>query len=194
VIEQLARALAAHQIKHITDAQRKPSAVLIPIYKKDGQYHILFIQRTDKVSVHKGQISFPGGRCEKSDLSLQATALREAEEEIGLKQGDVKVIGELDDMRTVGSPYTISPFVGVIIPAAYRFKVDGFETEEIIEVPIVALLNDVCRKEEKTIVNGKSRTNYTYRYGEKLIWGATARILKQFLDIVRVACNEDRPS
>jgi 8-oxo-dGTP pyrophosphatase MutT (NUDIX family) len=190
VIEQLAHTLAARHTEHITDTQRKLSAVLIPIYFKDGQYYIIFIQRTQNVSVHKGQISFPGGRYEKTDASLQATALRESEEEIGLRSGDVKIIGELDDFITTGSRYIISPFVG-IIPHPYRFNVDGFETNEIIEIPITALLDNTCREDGKTIIDGKSYDSYIYHYGKKAIWGATARILKQFLDTVGTSLRED---
>jgi len=166
----------------MSDTRRKPSAVLIPLYLKNGKYHILFIQRTGNVSVHKYQISFPGGRYEAKDGTLQETALREAEEEIGLKRKDVRILGELDDIATSGSHYVISPFVAEI-PYPYDFKIDHFETQEIIEVPLDDLMQAGCREEGTTTVDEAVIPTYFYHYGKTVIWGATARILKQFLDI-----------
>ena len=100
VIEKLRDALAERRISRIHDQKMKVSAVLVPLFLKAGQYQLLFIQRTERVKEHKGQISFPGGAYEKADGLLLNTALREAEEEIGLTPGDVEVLGELDDMPT----------------------------------------------------------------------------------------------
>jgi 8-oxo-dGTP pyrophosphatase MutT (NUDIX family) len=111
--KKLKQALSKRQKVYISDPRRTPSAVLIPLYKKQGEYYILFIQRTDRVKDHKGQISFPGGAYEEDDDSLLQTALREATEEVGLASEDVEVLGELDDFRTIGSGYTISPFVAL---------------------------------------------------------------------------------
>jgi 8-oxo-dGTP pyrophosphatase MutT (NUDIX family) len=183
VIDDLTKALAQHTVKRVIDTKRTSAAVLIPCYVKNGQYHVLFIQRTDRVRDHKSQISFPGGACETIDKSLADTALREAEEEIGLKRKDVKVIGQLDDMATAGTNYVISPIVG-LVPYPYDFKVDEFETEEIIEVPIAALLDEKCCEEGTALVDGRAVDSYFYHYGDKVIWGATARILKQFLAII----------
>ncbi len=183
MIAQLTQTLAQRSVKRVIDSGRKASAVLIPCYVKDGQYHVLFIQRTDRVRDHKSQISFPGGACEAIDKSLADTALREAEEEIGLNRKDVKVVGELDDMATAGTNYVISPIVGLIL-YPYHFKVDEFETDEIIEVPIAALLDEKCMEEGTALVDGKAVDSYFYHYGNKVIWGATARILKQFLEII----------
>ena len=117
------------------------------------------------------------------DKSLADTALREAEEEIGLNRKDVKVIGQLDDMATAGTNYVITPIVG-LIPCPYRFKVDEFETDEIIEVPIAALMDEKCMEEGTALVDGKAVDSYFYHYSNKVIWGATARILKQLLEII----------
>jgi 8-oxo-dGTP pyrophosphatase MutT (NUDIX family) len=183
VIDSLKKALALRSIKRVIDTKRTSAAVLIPCYVKDGQYHVLFIQRSDLVRDHKSQISFPGGACELIDKSLADTALREAEEEIGLDRKDVKVLGQLDDMATAGTNYIISPIVG-LIPCPYQFKVDEFETNEIIEVPIAALLDEKCMEEGTALVDGRAVDSYFYHYGSKVIWGATARILKQFLAII----------
>ncbi len=183
VIEKLKEALAKRQVVHLSDSKLRVSAVLVPIFMKSGQYHLLFIQRTERVKEHKGQISFPGGAYEKADGQLLNTALREAEEEIGLALGDVEVLGGLDDMLTVATNYIISPFIGVI-PYPYQFKLDNWETEELIEVPITALLDKNCFSESKTITNGHEIEVYFYKYGDKVIWGATARILKQLMEII----------
>jgi 8-oxo-dGTP pyrophosphatase MutT (NUDIX family) len=183
VIERLRNALTEHRILHIHDPMMKASAVLVPVFFKAGQYHLLFIQRTERVKDHKGQISFPGGAYQKADGLLLHTALREAREEIGLAPKDVQVLGELDDTSTTTSSYIISPFVG-LIPHPYAFKLDKWETEELIEVPITALLEKDCFSEGITQQNGEEINTYFFKYGDRIIWGATAKILKQFLEIL----------
>jgi hypothetical protein len=95
----------------------------------------------------------------------------------------VTVLGELDDMPTVATHYVISPFVG-LIPYPYQFKLDEWETEELIEIPIAALLDKGCFSEGSMIVGEREMVSCFFRYGNKLIWGATARILKQFLGVI----------
>ncbi len=184
--QRLKQALSRRQKHQITGAKLVPSAVLVPIYNKEGQYYILFTQRTERVKEHKGQISFPGGAFQKGDKTLVDTALRESAEEIGLAPGEVKILGELDDTVTTTSNYIVSPFVG-LIPWPYRFKVDGWETGEIIEVPISALLDKGSLRQETKIIDGQAVTSYSYHYQGRVIWGATARILHQFLDIFSLA-------
>ena len=183
VIDILRAALAQRRIFHINDEKMKISAVLVPIFLKAGQYHLLFIQRTERVKEHKGQISFPGGAYEKADRILLNTALREAEEEIGLAPGDVDVLGELDDVPTASSNYVISPFVGAI-PYPYKFQLDKWETEELIEVPIASLLDTDCYSESIVKLNGLEIDTGFFKCRDKIIWGATSKILKQFLEIV----------
>ncbi len=160
-----------------------PAAVLLPLYLEDGRHHLLFIQRTDRVRDHKGQISFPGGAWEEEDESMQATALREASEEIGLAESDVEVLGALDEILTIGSNYLISPFVGVF-PWPYEICLDQWETEDAFGVPLAALLDTACLREGRDFIDGQSVPSYFYHYQDRVIWGATARILHQFLGIV----------
>jgi len=166
----------------VTDAPLVPAAVLLPLYAKKGEYHILFTKRTEKMEYHKGQISFPGGARHPDDLSLADTALREAFEEIGVRPEDVEILGELDDMSTLTSNFRIAPFVA-LIPHPYEFVVSGYEIEKLIEVPIAALLEKGCYREEFNIYQDKPYLRCSYRYKDEVIWGATARILKQFLDL-----------
>ena len=182
VIENLINTLSKRPIVRIHDLKMKVSAVLVPVFLKNGQYHILFIQRTERVKEHKGQISFPGGAYEKADVSLLNTALREAREEIGLAPGDVRIMGELDDSVTATSNYVISPFVG-LIPYPYSFKPDKWETEELLEIPITTLLDKNRFSERITVQNGQAIDTCFYQYGDRSIWGATAKILRQFLEI-----------
>jgi len=141
----------------------------------------MFTKRTQKVREHKGQISFPGGG-QEGDETLVNTALRECAEEIGLMAEEVEILGELDDTISVTSNYIISPFVA-LIPWPYQFKVSEEEIEELIEVPISALLDRNCQRQESEIMDGEAVPSYFYDYQGRVIWGATARILKQFLDI-----------
>ena len=180
--QRLKQALSQRKKQHIIDTSRVLSAVLLPIYCKRGEYYILFTKRTEKVKDHKGQISFPGGAYEEQDGTLLNTALRECTEEIGLAAEVVELLGELDDFLTTNSGYIMSPFVGVM-PWPYPLKVDPAEVEEIIEVPISALLDNDCLRQETEIVDGQTVTSYFYHYQGRVIWGATAKILNQFLDI-----------
>jgi len=188
VKERLRQLLAQRQKRRIVDTGRVPSAVLVPIYQKRGQYYILFIKRTEKVKEHKGQISFPGGTREKGETLLE-TALRECAEETGLRTEDVEVLGELDDEVTTTSNYIVSPFVAVT-PWPYKFKVNEDEVEEIIEIPISALLGKNCLHRDTEFLNGKAVDFYAYHYQGKVIWGATARILNRFLDIFTQALQD----
>ena len=167
--EKLRAALARRQKQHIVDTSLTPSAVLMPIYCREGEYYILFIKRSEKVKNHKGQVSFPGGTYEDGDGSLLNTALREADEEIGLMARDVEVLGELDDIVTTTSSYIVSPFVAYI-PGSYQFKVDEWEIEELIEVPVAAILDRSCLRQETKIEDGKAVTSFSYHYYGHVIW------------------------
>jgi len=148
--------------------------VLIPLYYDQGQYHVVFTERSDEVNYHKGQVCFPGGTQEPSDVSLLQTALRESEEEVGLKAKNVEILGELDDCITLTSNYVISPFVA-LIPHPSSLKANGREVKEAFSVPLSFLMDEANFKQD----------SYTYEYGGHIIWGATARILKQFIDLMK---------
>jgi len=167
----------------VTDAPLAPAAVLVPIYERNDEYWILFTKRTQKVEHHKGQISFPGGAHDKVDRDLVNTALRETFEEIGVQPEHVELLGELDRIGTLTSNFLITPFVG-IIPYPYEFTIATNELEELVEVPISALLDNNNYREESHVYEGRTYVASFFEYKGKVIWGATARILKQFLDLV----------
>jgi 8-oxo-dGTP pyrophosphatase MutT (NUDIX family) len=180
---ELKKILAKRTKRYITDDNRVPSAVLIPIFKHDGQYYIVFIKRTNKVKVHKGQISFPGGMRDEGDKTLLDNALREAAEEIGLRQADARVLGELDDEITTTSNYIVTPFIA-LVPWPYQFTPSKIEVAKIISVPLTALLDKANRKPATEILNGKTIESFDYYYQGTRIWGATARILNKLLAII----------
>jgi len=181
--EKIRRILSHREKRFIRDEKLSPAAVLVPIYEKAGEYYLIFTKRTQKVNYHKGQISFPGGGYHQEDKTLSVTALRESFEEIGLNPQDVEILGELDDAATITSNYIISPFVA-LIPYPYEFSINEDEVEEIIHVPLAALLNQTSFRQEQHLFHGQPFTTYFYEYNGKIIYGATAGILKLFLDLV----------
>jgi 8-oxo-dGTP pyrophosphatase MutT (NUDIX family) len=182
LIREIQNILSKRKRKTIGHVSFPHAAVLVPLFQKGEDYHILFTKRTDQVKHHKGEISFPGGMMDKEDLNLEKTALREAFEEIGLKESDVQILGALDDIVTV-TEFVVTPFVG-LFPYPYPFKTSTIEIAELIEVPLSALLKEGCFKEREIMRGTKKEIVNTYQYKNHLIWGATARILKQFLDLI----------
>jgi 8-oxo-dGTP pyrophosphatase MutT (NUDIX family) len=159
-----------------------PAAVLLLLTNRGGP-HVVFAKRTERVAHHKGQFSFPGGVVETWDGSRLETALREAKEEIGLPASAVEILGMLDDTETRATQFVITPFVGLIRdPVSYT--PDGKEIERVLEVPLEALLDPANFRVEMWERNGEVQPVYFYEHGGETIWGATARILKQFLDLV----------
>ena len=159
------------------------AAVLLPLYEKDGELYIVFTKRPETMQHHKGQIVFPGGKCHDDDASHRDTALREAFEEIGLRPEDVEVLGELDKMCTASSNFLITPFVG-LIPHPYEFTVSEDEIDELIEIPVSALLDENNYYEKLQEFHGAPYLGSFFDYEGRVIWGATAKILRQFLDLV----------
>ena len=180
---ELKKLLAQRTKQYITDSRRIESAVLIPIYQKDEQHGIVFIKRTMIVKRHKGQISFPGGMRDEEDNTLLETALRESEEEIGLHREDVTILGELDDEITTTSNFIVTPFLASI-PWPYRFTPNKDEVDELIIIPVTALMEKGCLKPDTEMLDGKKVTSFTYNYRGTVIWGATARILNKLLKII----------
>jgi 8-oxo-dGTP pyrophosphatase MutT (NUDIX family) len=181
-IDQVRKILNTRDRRIIEQPSLARAAVLVPLFKKGQDCHIVFTKRSDNVRYHKGEISFPGGVSDERDLELQRTALREAFEEIGLKESDVQIIGVLDDIITV-TQFIVTPFVG-FFPYPYPFELSPIEIAELIEVPLSVLLDEDCFSEREIIRGTGKEVVYAYQYENHIIWGATARILKQFLDLI----------
>ena len=167
-----------------TDVSLTPSAVLLPLYYKEEQIYILFTQRSNLVLHHKGQICFPGGNYKYSDADLVQTALRETEEEIGLKAEDVEILGELDDASTTTSGYAISPFIA-LIPHPYQFKINPQEITQMFSIPLSKFMDDTILKYGHTGYGEQCQISFYYQYEGHIIWGVTARILSQFLELLK---------
>jgi NTP pyrophosphohydrolases including oxidative damage repair enzymes len=182
--QQIKNIFRHYKKREISDNNLTPSAVLIPLFCHEGQIHILFTKRSTEVNSHKSQVCFPGGTYQPSDSSLLQTALREAEEEIGLKAQDVEIVGEFDDNVTQATGYIISPFVA-FIPYPYTFTPNNKEVEQIFSVPLPVLMDDANFRQGYHPTEDKSGPGYAYEHEGHIIWGATARILKQFIELLR---------
>ena len=143
-------------------------------------------QTAERLARHAGQISFPGGRADPGDGTPRKTALREAEEEIGLPQASVQIVGRLDDYL-VGTGYRITPVVG-FVAAPPVFEADSQEVAEVFEVPLTFVLEPSNYRRDKVTIGGVERRFYVLPYGAYYIWGATAAILVNFRDVVRASC------
>jgi 8-oxo-dGTP pyrophosphatase MutT (NUDIX family) len=171
------------EIPVTTETHLKNAAVLVPLVKFQDEWHLLFTRRTDRVESHKGQVSFPGGASDEGETTPEQTALREADEEIGMRPGDVTVLGRLTRMVTVSS-FRVSPIVGVI-PWPYAFKVAGIEVARIFTIPLLWLANP--NNYWEFFVRDSDRSMIAYHpYDGELLWGATARMTVSFLKILEV--------
>lgn len=159
------------------------AAVLVLLYEHQGRQHVIFQKRTDQVRDHKGQISFPGGAVDPGDADLVATALRETHEEIGVHPDHIEILGQLDDMVTI-SNFRVTPFVGWLDRYPYDWRFSHEEVAYLLEVPLDHLRNPASLVPDRRLINGRERTFQSYQWGDDLIWGATARMLSNFLDVV----------
>ncbi|MEM4398892.1 MAG: CoA pyrophosphatase [Candidatus Nitrosocaldus sp.] len=164
------------------DSKRIPAAVLLIIHYTDGYAKILLCKRSGRLRNHAGQISLPGGTFKpEDDGSLLDTALREAREEIGVDLSKDSILGSLEEVDTFSSNFTVKPFVAVL-DSISSIKIDEKEVDYIIDAPLVGLLSNMSRDEEHGY-----REAYKFTYKGHIIWGATARILKQLRDILEDA-------
>ena len=158
---------------------RIDAAVLVPLYLKDGDLHAVFTRRRDHLRRHPGEISFPGGRQDDDETDLRLTALREAEEEIGLPARAVELVGALQPTPTIATNYAVYPFVGLIEPGR-AWELSANEVAEVMEVPLSALRAGYERR--RLLRRGVPFRTDVYVVGEDVIWGATARMVGDLLD------------
>ena len=169
------------QVTGITSERR--AGVLLIFYPKNGEAHILFTKRSQEVAEHKGEISFPGGAYDTQDKTIIQTALRESKEELGLNVSEFEILGELDDVYVPPTRFLITPFVAFMNQPP-KPEPSLLEISEVLEIPASELLNPSIFREEVREAAGMKRQLQFYSYGQYVIWGATARILRQFLDLV----------
>jgi 8-oxo-dGTP pyrophosphatase MutT (NUDIX family) len=160
---------------------RTNAGVLVALYAKEGRLHAVFTKRREDLRRHPGEISFPGGRYEESDADLLVTALREAEEEIGLPATEVQVLGALQPTPTIATGYAVYPFVGVIEPGR-AWTLSPREVAHVLELSLEDLRAGYGRR--RLLRRGLPIRTDSYVVGDELIWGATARILADLFDRV----------
>lgn len=182
VAARLARALSpeASVPRHLLeppapDLPLTPAAVLVPLVNQRDGVTVLLTRRTEHLNDHAGQVSFPGGRAEADDPSLIHTAIREAEEEIGLSPGAVEVLGRLPDYQT-GTGFRVAPIVAWVEPP-FAVTPDPFEVAEVFEVPLIFFLDPANHQRHRREIRGETREFFAMPYGEHYIWGATAGML-----------------
>jgi 8-oxo-dGTP pyrophosphatase MutT (NUDIX family) len=169
------------EIQLTEETTLKCAAVLIPLVWQAEEWHVLFTRRTDRVESHKGQVSFPGGACDEGERTAEETALREAEEEIGIPPREVRVLGRLSNLITI-TYFRVTPVVGVIRwPAVFR--VGEHEVARIFTIPLAWLANPSNRWEFEVPGTGRSLIAY-HPYDGELLWGATARMTVDFLNVI----------
>jgi 8-oxo-dGTP pyrophosphatase MutT (NUDIX family) len=155
------------------------AAVLIPLYLEGGELVAVFTERRADLRRHAGEISFPGGRQDEPDEDLRQTALREAEEEIGLPRHEVELVGALPPTGTFVTSYRIHPFVGVIQPG-HAWARQETEVEQVLELSLPALKRGYESK--RLLKKGLPIKTPTYTVDDHFVWGATARIVESLLD------------
>lgn len=163
------------------DSKVKCAAVLVPLASVDGEWHLLYTRRTDRVESHKGQVSFPGGACDAGETTPEQTALREAHEEVGILPQDVRVLGRLTNMITI-THFRVTPVVGVV-PWPYVFRVGREEVARVFTIPLAWLAEPRNRWEFPFPERKRALIAY-HPYDGELLWGATARMTVDFLNLL----------
>jgi 8-oxo-dGTP pyrophosphatase MutT (NUDIX family) len=189
--DALARALAARPGRAAGDIAGRAAAVLIPVVG-DERESLVFTVRTETLSSHRGQISFPGGSIDDSDPSPEAAALREAHEEIDLDPGAVTVLGRLDSIETYVSGYVVTPVVGWLARRP-RLAPNPAEVAEVLEVP-VADLSEATRSDAGFSYGGRTYPTEAWVWNDHVIWGVTARLLRMFLSLLAEAGLGEAPA
>ena len=169
------------EIDLTSETHLKCAAVLIPLLRQGGEWHLLFTRRTDKVESHKGQVSFPGGACDDGETTPEETALREANEEVGIDPQKVRVLGHIMNMITITS-FRVTPVVGIIEwPTVLLLGKD--EVERVFTIPLLWLADKNNRWEFS--MPGRNRSLIVYHpFDGELLWGATARMTVDFLKVL----------
>ncbi|MFW2403464.1 MAG: CoA pyrophosphatase [Gammaproteobacteria bacterium] len=176
-------ALPSHISDTWFDKPLIPAAVLVPLVTHGDEIAMLLTQRTAHLKDHPGQISFPGGRSEPGDAGAVETALREVHEEIGIEPGAVQVVGYMEPLAVV-TGFAVTPVVG-FVGGGYTLELDAYEVEEAFEVPLDFLLDEANEVPTLRTVRGIEARFYEYHFDGRRIWGATAAMIKSFIDLIK---------
>jgi 8-oxo-dGTP pyrophosphatase MutT (NUDIX family) len=189
-LAQIRRALAGREPVRYRPPQLelRSAAVLVPLLQRPEGLHVLFTERSKDLRSHGGQVSFPGGAIDPEDADAPSAALREASEEVGLRKEHVEIIGQLDDCPTFVTGFVITPMVGIVDPLAftaagrYPWTPSPAEIAALHELPLAGFLDPGNRRVEMREQEGFPYELTWYTIGGTIVWGATARILRQLLE------------
>ena len=177
-IEELLTSDDLERQHEISRKGSKPAAVLLLVVNHPADPTVVFTQRTAHLADHAGQISFPGGRSDEADETPEHTALREAEEEVGISADRIEILGRLPEYHT-STGYCVTPIVGWAEPPLV-YRPDPHEVADVFEVPLAFLLDAGNHRYESAFYKGRMRKYWAMPYGERFIWGATAGMLVTF--------------
>lgn len=184
-IDEIKKTLSAHKVTPEPPQNgTRPASVLIPFYEQPEGLSIIFTKRTDHLESHSGQISFPGGGRDPEDRDDLETALRETHEEVGIDPAHVEIWGRMKSRQTTTSGYWVSPFIGQV-PYPYDFTLSDYEVERLIIVPLAHLMDPAHFSEDHYSWSNKLFLTSQYHYGEDVIWGLTAYMLNNFLNLLK---------
>ncbi len=161
---------------HILGQNLRDAAVLIAVVERGSEASVILTQRTEQLRSHSGQVAFPGGRIDTTDVSPEAAALRETQEEIGLMANGFEVVGRMPDYAS-GSGYRIAPVLAIADPEA-KMRINPAEVADAFEVPLEFLMDPRNHRKESRIWHGKERFFWVMPYGDRYIWGVTAGIIR----------------
>jgi 8-oxo-dGTP pyrophosphatase MutT (NUDIX family) len=191
--EEILKRLAAHSTKTIDnpyssslpESSTQPAAVLIPLFRIQASWQILFIRRTEiPGDKHSGQVAFPGGACDSIDNNAEEAAIRETHEELGINPNDITILGKLNQFITITN-FIVTPIIGMI-PWPYPLHIEPKEVSRVFTIPL-AWLNDPSNREifVRKLPNGKpAKVIYFNEYDGEILWGASARFILTFLNIL----------
>lgn len=162
----------------------RPAAVLVPLFWQDEEIHIMLTKRSEQLKHHSGQVSFPGGGFDESDITIRQAAIRETKEEIGIDAAYIEVVGYLEDIET-NSGFYVTPFVG-ILKEGFTVDANDDEVAEVFSAPLSFFCDEKNCKKKSAKYQNKTVHYYVYQYNDYTIWGVTAEIIVKLVKKIKI--------